>query len=84
MLTYLITFQNVFDHTSFKNEIDNLFYDKSNFKSVPVLISYSSKFCIIELKSFGQGYISKLKLDYPGIKILLKQHIGKKVKYIEL
>ena len=84
MVTYLITFPNIFDQVTFKNEIESLFYHKSNFTTLPVLTSYSSKFCIIKLKGFGQGYIHKLKQDFPGIKILLKQQTSKKCKYITL
>lgn len=80
MITYLVTFANVFDHAKFRESYKDYFdlIDKIE------ITKHSSKFCTIQTKWYGQFYYQQLKKDMPKIKILLKQYHGKKLKYTKL
>lgn len=80
MITYLVTFPNIFDTVKFIETFTEYFYliDKID------VTRHSTKFCTIQVKWNGQFYYHQAKKDFPGIKILLKQHFGKKIKYTKL
>lgn len=80
MITYLVTFPNVFYHADFRERFTEYFDISNNID----IVKHSSKFCTIQTTWNGQFYYHQAKKDFPGIKILLKQHFGKKVKYAKL
>ena len=80
MITYLVTFPNIFDTAKFNKTFTEYFDVVYKID----LIIHSPKFCTIQVKGNGQFYYHQAKKDFPGIKILLKQHFGKKIKYAKL
>ena len=80
MITYLITFTNVFEHANFRENIEQ-YFDYPDWTKV---IKYSSKFCIVETKRIDQFHRRELKQNFPGVLILLKQHFDKRIKYTKL
>ena len=82
MITYLVTFSNIFDHAKFTYNTEDYFM--TSLDRDIVIIHHNSKFCEIQTKYIGYLDYRKLKTNFPGIKILLKQHFGKRVKYAKL
>ena len=80
MITYLVTFPNIFDTVKFIETFTDYFdlIDKID------VVRHSTKFCTIQVKWNGQFYYQQAKKDFPGVKILLKQQHNNKTKYIIL
>ena len=80
MPKYLITFPNVFDHVRFKEDTKKYF---TNTSAITVT-HYSRTYCEVVTKRNWQFHVITLKQDFPNIKILTKQQLNHKTKYIKL
>ena len=80
MPKYLITFANVFDHVKFKETKKKYFTNTSDV----TVTHYSRTYCEVVTKHNWQIHVITLKQDFPNIKILAKQQLNHKTKYIKL
>ena len=79
MPKYLITFPNVFDHVKFKENTKKYFTNTSD----ATFTHYSRTYCEVVTKYNWQFLFGTLKQDFPNIKILGKQQLNHKTKYIK-
>ena len=80
MPKYLITFLTVFDHVKFKETKEKYL---TNIGKATVT-HYSRTYCEVVTKRNWQFHVITLKQDFPNIKILAKQQLNHKTKYIKL
>lgn len=80
MITYLVTFPNVFEHAKFKENFKDYFQDTNKVE----IVHHSRTFCTISTRPHNQFYHLLLSRNCHGIKIMLKQRRKHKINYIEL
>lgn len=80
MPKYLVTFANVFDHAKFKETKEKYFINMSQ----ATVTHYSRTYCEVFTGHMGKFLFSTLKQHFPNVKILGKQKLNHKTKYIKL